>query len=45
MNVLKNDKLLLDIPIFPKNRLQNLNGKQLTAVTFVRPADVYKGGT
>ena len=41
LNVLKNEKYLLDAPIFPKNRLQNLRGKSLNAVTFVRPADVY----
>ena len=41
LNVLKNEKYLLDAPIFPKNRLQDLRGKSLNAVTFVRPADVY----
>ena len=43
LNVLKENKYVLDVSIFPKNRMANLHGKELKAVTFVRPADVYIG--
>lgn len=45
LNVLREDKYVLDVSIFPKNRMANLRGKELKAVTFVRPADVYIGNS